>query len=533
MSIIHITQFNGLLPRYNNSRTHGDYATVALDVDLSKGDLRPYRTAKLIKAGEFDNIYYCGCEIQPLGECSTSTSLINGCEYSIVSDNDGESRIACGVCEGVQLAVPTPLYAPTVLGGEPASRTTDAIYYVYTFVDALGRESITSPPSITFRNEDGSPVIVSNFTGWQGGCVSHVNIYRSGTGYRSGTEEVQEDATSLVLVGTTDVNDVLFDHMRLKDSGKLCTAMDNFPPPDGLRQIQLHESTNQLVGFVGNKVFFSTGSHSHVFPVEYEITIPIEHTNKSILTIKTCRVTDVVYVFTPEDVFVIYDITCEPKQCFKVKRLRAPIYTGLSSHVGITDTPYGVVYVSRLGLISLTPSGYSILTANWFSESDWATMGIHTMRIGFDIDSLFFTSDTHSYKLQVDDITGAINSRNLVELSYSPKRYVKSPTDELLMIMDDGVYQWNAGDEHLVMDWVKEFRQHSKTHYTRGMVENDGLNNVTINDLEFKYPIDDSIGRFKRDVRRRRHTLRIQGKYPTYDVLFGSTTREMVNALTK
>ena len=531
MSTIHITKFNGLLPRYKHSRTHGEYADHALDVDLSKGDLRPFRVAKLIKSGIGDNIYHCGCEPTPISQCEMVTKLINGCDYKIKS-GVGEATIVCGDCNGSPLGLPTPSEPPNVSGTVSEGRTSDDRYYVYTFVDALGRESIISPPSDHIVVEDGSPVIVSNFKG-ASGCVTHANVYRSGTGYRSGTEQVQEDTTALVYVGKVDTNGILTDNTLLKNTGKLCTAMDNYPPPVGLTDVQLHEPTNQLVGFVDNKVFFSTGSHSHVFPIEYEITIPIVHTGNKILTIKSCNIANVVYVFTPEDVFIISDITCEPKQCFNVKRMDAPIYVGRGFHGGITCTPYGVVYVSRLGLISITQSGYSILTANWFTESDWAELGCHTMRIAFDIDSLFFTSDSHSYKLQVDDITGSVNTRNLVMLSYKPTRYIKSPTDELLLIMDDDLYQWNASDDCLVMEWEKDYWSHFRTHYTRAIVEADGLNDLWINDICIRYGVDDQISRLQRNGRNRRHRLKIKGRFPMFDILIGSTTREMINAFRK
>ena len=529
MSTIHITKFNGLLPRYKHSGTHGDYAKRAVDVDLSKGDLRPFRVAKLIKEGDFSNIYHCGCEITPIETCEIVTKLINGCDYRIKS-GVGEATIVCGACDGSPLGLPTPTEPPVATGSASTGRTSDHRYYVYTFVDALGRESIVSPPSDHITVEDGTPVIVSKFKGSSGGCITHVNVYRSGTGYRSGSEEVQEDVTALVYVGKVDVNGILTDTTLLKNTGKLCTSMDNYPPPKGLTQIQLHESTNQLVGFEGNKVFFSTGGHSHVFPIEFEITIPASHTGNKILAIKTCRVSNVVYVFTAEDVFVISNITCEKKQCYTVNRLKAPVYTGVMFQGGITCTPYGVAYISRLGIILLTPSNHSIITAGWFTESDWAELGCHTMRIAFDVDSLFFTSDSHSYKLQVDAITGSVGGRELVELSYKPSRYIKSPTDELLLIMDGGVYQWNASDDCLVMEWEKDYWSHYRTHYTRVLVEADGLNDMWVNDILIRYGVDDQISRMQRNGRYRRHRLKIHGRFPMFDIVMGSTTREMVNA---
>lgn len=529
MSTIHITQFNGLLPRYKHGRTHGEYADRALDVDLAKGDLRPFRKSKLITGGEFDNLYFCGCEPVAISNCEMVTEMINGCDYKIKS-GVGEATIVCGTCAGSNLALPTPPAPPSVTApSPPISRTTDSRYYVYTYVDGLGRESIVSPPSPQVKVNDGDTVIISSF-GSPGGCVTHVNVYRSGTGYRSGSEEVQEDVTALVFVGTVDPSGVLADTTLLKNTGKLCTAMDNYPPPAGLTQVQLFEPTNQLVGFVDNKVFFSTGVQSHVFPIEYEITIPIKQNMGGINAIKPCAITNVVYVFTAESVFKISNITCEPKKCFTVTRLNAPIYSGVKSHIGITCSPYGILYMSRLGIINITPNGYEILTANWFTESDWAELGLHTMRIAFDIDSIFFTSDSHSYKLQVDDVTGSVGGRNLVELSYSPIRWVKSPSDELLLLMADGVHQWNASDDCLTMEWEKDYWSHARTHYTRAIVEADGLNDIWLNDICIRYGVDDDISRLQRYGRVRRHRLKIHGRFPMFDMLIGSTTREMVNA---
>jgi len=528
MSKIIIETFNGLLPRYQHQQTSGAFATEAIDVDLSNGDLRPIRKPKLLKADHYDNAYYCGCEIVPMKNCEMVTSLINDCGFQIKS-GVGEATLVCDpCCEDQPLGLPTPETPPQVISSKSTNRKSDARYYSYTYVDCYGRESITSPPSTPISTLDGDVVMVGGFETPNGKyCIDHVNVYRSATGYRSGSEEVQEDQTSLFFVGTVDgTTGTLLDSTLTLNLGKPCVAEDNYPPHKDLRQIQRFERTNQLVGFTGREIHFSTGGKSHIFPIEHQMTVPSE-----ILGIQSCRYNDAVYVFTNEDNYKITGVTCEAGKCANIRPIESPKYVGLKDNKKQMCTPIGTVYVSNQGLVLLHNKGYDILTSEWFSKSDWRKLAIETMRIGYSDDAIHFTSDVKSYVLTIDTRTGGVRGRELVESSHFPTRYMNSPTGELIMF-EDGVYQWNAGNEYEEFLWRKQYQSHYKTHYTVCLVDSEGMNKIELSNSNgdtsvVKYGLDNQISRMVRNGKSRRHTVTITGRELTNSLVFASTVREI------
>ena len=79
------------------------------------------------------------------------------------------------------------------------------------------------------------------------------------------------------------------------------------------------------------------------------------------------------------------------------------------------------------------------------------------MRLAYHKGALFVVSDAISFILWLDRDTYAdATHKNLVTISDAPTDMVQTRQGELLMLKDDGVYQWAAGDKYRPYLWVSE-----------------------------------------------------------------------------
>lgn len=532
MSIFSHPPFFGLLPRYGVHVTDQQYATEALDVDLRQGDLRPWREPLLLNEGVYKNGYFCGCEVVPIDVCETVTKLKGDCGYKILSGKE-KARLVCNNVDK-PMTLPYSDTPPQVLVTDPPSSNDDEDIkrrdaervYAYSYVDEYQRESLLSAHSTKVAVRDGGEVFISGFVNPDTEFnIQHINVYRNATGYRSGGEEAVEDATMFFLVGSVpDANTAFVDRVQDLHLGKACSCMFYYPPDDRLRGIKLYEPTNQLVGFFGTQVHFSQANKSHVWPVEYKY----DFAEEGDVILNIIPGDDGVYVLMKHKMILITNITCEPKAQYETIILDIPRYVGTNDST-VLNTRIGVIINSIEGVLLLNGRQYTNLTSGWFSPSDWKDNNISSVRLGYFESFLTMVTHTGTYMLHIDNNTGSVSGRELTMISDTPNNFISSPTGELVLLTDDGAFQWDAGLNYRQFLWSTKYFKHSVSSIGYALVDAEGLVQIGVNSNFFQTGGDNEISRVRAGKKSRKHILSISAKIPVQAITLGSSRREIAH----
>lgn len=522
--------FRGLLPRSKSV----NQATVvkAENVDLSDGTLRPWRELKQLSTDVMENGYFCECDVKPIERCQTITELKAACGFKVLSGKD-EATLACNPCQpdqplGVFYSdeIPTiTVTTPVVFGtSEEKDRQISKRSYAYTYVDCYNREGLLSLKSDPIDCIDGEQVVVSGFTAppSQHGIVK-INIYRTATGYRSGSEEAVEDATNLFFVGSVDNSTTaLMDSTPDELLGAICLADDNFPPDERLRGIKLYEPTNQLVGFFGTEVHFSAGNFTHIFPIDFKYDLRLQGD----------KITNIlpydegVYVFTSYRVYFISNIVNELRTVYTVDNLELPNYVGTDDN-SLMVTRFGVIYTSKEGLILATQGRYENLTLPWFTKNDWLKLKPDSIKLGFYEDHIFMSFADVTYLLHLSNED--TKQRELTTIPDKVNKFITSPNGELVLLKQDGVHQWDAGDSTRESSWELKIGSGKKVNLKRVQLESEGLPTTSINDTLAR-PVGDNLFINKSNHRKKITTVSIKSKQLVTDGYVSTSKIGLSNA---
>lgn len=211
----------------------------------------------------------------------TDTVIFTGQDYPRITRNDvalGPGRLPNA---SYRLGIPAPAAAPTVAETVP-SADPDALeedrYYVYTLVDAWGREGPPSLASAAVTTKDGATIQVTmgvTPTGnYNFGAGALRRIYRTNTG----TSDTAFQFVAEVTIATTVFNDTVLN----RDLAEVLITTEWDGPPDddaGLYpsgpMVGLVALPNGvLAGFSGNTLCLSEPYVPHAFPVAYRRPVP-------------------------------------------------------------------------------------------------------------------------------------------------------------------------------------------------------------------------------------------------------------------
>ena len=523
MSVLDLRNFSGLQPRYGKSDEAMQYANVANNVDLSGGTIRPWRTAKFISY-KVGNVLKCGCDFKVIDYCERVTYIKGDCDLAIVSGVTRPRFEFCDskACDPFYLGVTPPLNPPTISYNTPnVERNVASVSYVYTFVNSLCHESAPSMPSNSINHEAGSTVLIDGFSVPDvGECVTSIRVYRSETGFRSGTEEVQEQTTYFYLVAEIPIdNTSLTDNVIAKNLGSALETNHFYPPDTSLKSIQNIRSTdNVLVGFTGNEIHFSTPNLPHVWKLKNIITLPSQ-----IIGIESGDFYTV--AFTHNGIFTILENgDCDGTGFRQVVESHFNIgFILLADGRAGLFTPDGVIFNTATGLHRVGSDGVPMpLMLNFFDERAWRKLRPETIRLGYTRQHLFIISDTdHFIWSYGNDMVD-----RLTTISDEPNFMSTSDQGELLLHGDNGIFQWNAGNGFREFTWINEFRSTTKTHFTLVHVDQEGINKITMNDSIISF-IDGIKFRLKRNGKKRHNKVSLKGRYEINRVCFASTLIEL------
>lgn len=420
MSTILLSNFSGILPRTGDTGLPNNLATVARNVKLQSGEIRPWSNPSPVY-----NVEQEGVSSIFKMEGSGGTSLWctwkadTDVVYGPVADN-GEFRIYYsegGVCKKTNwelcsegrgpaprnwyyMGVPAPEKAPKLTAvrvpndkdkwaedypdeeyEEYSADNTDNRAYVYTYVAEFGsitEESAPSPAAEVVCDTTGGSVEISEFADppTDHYNITRIRIYRAVTGKASIAYMLVDEVNlkkhkfpeaAMSLNGVRFSNSTYPDSRRVEQLGKGLDSMTFSPPPENLTGI-VSMPNGFLAGFVNNQVWFSEPYLPHAWPVDYMLT-----TDSPIVGLGVYGNTLV--VATTKQPYTISGT--HPGAMSQEKQ---PMSQPCVSKRSIAYDQYGVLYASAYGLVAIAGGQMDVFTRPIITQDAWQTYNPPTMQ---------------------------------------------------------------------------------------------------------------------------------------------------------
>lgn len=458
---INYTAFGGEVPKLSARNLTNGYASVALDVDLSRGTLRPWANDALINdalKGQY-HIMVEDCEVLSSPNCISLARVVLPCKRYFRTGVAGfPEQAAAPAGPWYRLGIGTLFQAPRAwpIAWEAANpltpwrrpdsvptseyQTTDKVIerrYLYTVVDIFDQESQGSMPSDPFTADWDEASRISGFVIPPGVPIKEIRVYSTAPGLQS-DETPRASDEAFFHVATLPPGTLSYEHHPATTNfGELYQNHIWYEPPTDLHSIQ-HWGTNQLAGLSGGRMWFSHPLAYHAWPLDYALGF---HSPALALVCSeqygyalTCGM--------PEVVDLRHD--CAGGKCHETKRIEEqfPII-GLRSAVGHDGS---AIYASADGLVMLTGTRARLITANLFTREQWLAIHPNTM-IGVVHDGFYFgATDNYAFRMRIPDEAYEANQRNLLtQLSIRPSAFYRSTSDRLYFADENGVWEWAAG----------------------------------------------------------------------------------------
>jgi hypothetical protein len=246
MSTLSITRWGGMKPLVSDRTLADHMLTVARDVDLSRGTLKPWRTPKNISPKTGVALWIEDCCIKTFDDCNASVAYHRMGDGRVIATNAGAAYPITGTlaefCSGdvVRLGFPCDLPAPSATAPVPKAweRFDDRRQhrtYAYRLVNRYGELSQISTPSLPIGVDALAHSIVTLPTSFAGFNVTSIEVLRSEQSPdRSGTES----SSNFFVVGEVAIGTATFTDEGLPPLEMADTEDDYTPPPDNLREVQ-------------------------------------------------------------------------------------------------------------------------------------------------------------------------------------------------------------------------------------------------------------------------------------------------------
>lgn len=456
MPSIKITKFGGIAPRVQPQNLNESMAQVALDVDLSRTTLRPWRTDNKVSDKAGLSFYADGCCYLTANDCRASFAKIEGdCDFIVATDvmDYPVVRKKDRNCNGDwrRLGFPDDIPAPTVqsFGAMDGTFNNETRHYFYTLIsdfDGLGwQESMPSPVSESVYCNNDFPVVIAGIpTNYPTYTISAIRIYCNVTQLDYGADKT-EASGDFLLVAEVPIGTSVYTHEPHIDYGEACVTEEYAPPSYKMRDIA-YCGNGQLGGLVDCELWLSEPRKSHAWNEAFRYSRFNGMPKRFLCGEK------IGYILTDEYPSVIaMESPCTSAGCRSIVALEEPhpiislnsacLYNG------------ACLYATKDGLVMLSGAQSKVITAEHYTYDQWQAIKPWTMR-GVVHDGYYFgATDDRTIRFKIpDSIHESATIEGLTELSIKPLAWYRSDQDRLFFMQPDGIYEWNVG-----MDW-KEFK---------------------------------------------------------------------------
>lgn len=449
--LLRLGPFKGIAPRIDSTMLAENAATVAENVTLKSGALRPLAAlgdaVAVLRPGINKTIYrYDGQHwLSWLDVVHVVESPIPGDTHKrLYWTGDGPPKMGdqSTILQGgggmypvnsYNLGIPAPASpawvtaSGTATSDDPAEA--DSRVYVYTYVSAWGEEGPPSAPSARVDVYPGQSVDLSGMSAAPSGSynITHKRIYRTNTG--TNTTEYQYVASVLVA------NTTYSDSIAKDDLGELLPSVDWDPPPTDLKGL-IALPCGSLCGYRDNELYFSVPYMPHAWPATFILSFADKVQGIGAYGSSILVATD----GSP------YVVTGQTPGSMGLERLEAG--HGCIASRGLVDMGYTVVYPATDGLMAVGVGGVNLATNELMGIKEWSEMfdQASIWCIHYDNQYIAFTSKgNYIFDPRSGDLTTFTGITGV-------SGFNDPATGELFICTGNHVCKWED-DEPLTLTW--------------------------------------------------------------------------------
>lgn len=302
-------------------------------------------------------------------------------------------------------------------------------FYVCTYVSAYGEESAPSVISgelNLFHENDSVTLTFSDTGGFGTQNISRRRIYRTAT---SG------DTTEFFLVDEQAVSEANYtDTKKVYELGAELTTENFSKPPTDMKGL-IATSNGVAIGYVGNTIVPSEPYLPYAYPLEYRQTL---QDNVVAMAEMSAGV-----VIATDNKPVIMQGTLPNSFTMTVIDAALPC----TSKRSMVDMGEAAVYASHDGLVSVSQSGASVVTAGILSSDYWESLDPSSIE-GYRYNNYYV-----GFYKGVGGFVFDLRRGNFFELDfYASAGYFNSPEGKLYLIVDNTLVEFDA-DNQLNYQW--------------------------------------------------------------------------------
>lgn len=449
MPAFDISMFAGLLPAISPRLISNENATVATNVLLQNGELKPIEgtalapvqpnlPAKTQTLYRYNDKWFAFSQVvevipSPVIADAYDRVYFTGLDKPRVTRND--IALGAGVLPSLShpLGVPAPTAAPTITYApdtEPEPDYSDDVtrFYVLTYVTSTGEESAPGPLSakVVVRKPDDVvgvhwPALPTNAHN-----ITHVRIYRSETG----SSEAGFFMVVQLPLATTSFNDAL----SADELGATLQTTDYAMPPAAMRGL-CNIAGGITLGHEGRTLYVSEAFEPYTYPNSYRQT-----TQAPIVAI--CPLSSGAVIATEGYPYIVSGTMPGALSLYK---LDEP-YPCVSARSMVNMQGYAI-YASQDGLVGAGSGGAQLLTDKVFTPEQWRALKPETMHCYYH-DGLYiaFYGDVNG----TGNGTGALvydpARKDVIFVSvYATAGYRDLAADSLYLVINNQLHEWRKG----------------------------------------------------------------------------------------
>lgn len=482
-AIIEYNIFLGISRRLHETNRPKGFGVYALDVDFSRGTLKPLRNDRPLSVDTGNTVYLDNCCFKTYAECVRIVDDTVGCKrvfavgvpgYDYPVQATPEEMCQDNWCRlGFDCVMPPP--SVWYSGGASSDKAIPRSYF-YTYVNKYGEESAPSSPSEVVLKDWNASASLSGITSPPAElCVTKIRIYAMVPGMEAGQGAQPAGDSGYYLVGEIEAGDTTFSHNMASSPtiGPMNMTEEYDAIPATAFDIS-HWGTNQLAFLSGDTIRFTEPWNYSVAPEKYKLRL----SDNPLRLLTTSRYAYVLGCGSAEVIDVSLD--CDQGGCkgLSLATDRYPL-------IGVqSPATYGnsVIYATNEGIVALEGVNSSILTKDVLTRDQFLEMHPHTMRGVVHNGYYYGATDTHTFRL-------AINNQSQAEsfsyLSIRPKAFYVTKDNRLIYTDEDGTWEFGEGDG--VRPYVFE-TQHTVSN--RPLIASSAMFHAACGKLEYDVEYD-------------------------------------------